>query len=93
MNRDLSLIFFEDFICLQVSMHMVIFSTVTARLLSLPLRVMVRRDVVFLIALTAVLEGCAMPLQKRETFRNVFNSYVHGVEVNGLFNPMERKDP
>jgi hypothetical protein len=54
---------------------------------------MARGVVLSLTVLTAVLEGCALPLGKRANFRNAFNSYVHGVEVNGLFNPMERKDP
>ena len=47
---------------------------------------------VFVSIFAAAVGGFALPLQKRAPNLDVFNYYVHGVEVNGLFNPMERND-
>jgi hypothetical protein len=43
--------------------------------------------------LAAAIGGYALPLYKRAPSQDVFDSYVYGVEVNGLFNPMERNVP
>lgn len=53
---------------------------------------MVHRVGAFALAFVAAIGGYAHPLYRRAREpHDVFDSYVYGVEVNGLFNPMERK--
>jgi len=51
---------------------------------------MVRTVAIFASVFVAAIGSYALPLHKRARSDDVFDSYVYGVEVNGLFNPMER---
>jgi len=91
MDQDLSLIFFEHFIVCRSQCIWSHFRSSRRDNSRLRLQVMARKVVHFVTALTMTFGVSAWPLGKRPNLHKVFNSYVHGVEVNGLFNPMERK--